>query len=627
MNKIHYIKFTFGTFINHGIPKEHLNYYKSFFSEYFNKEYKLARSKFQHLPTIPISYNKIAGNTDAIANKVTSIMKTPLNLINDDKIVNNIENEDLVVIDIKSSISDKVHIHLFSEIENILKQYKQSTIPRFVVVIDDIPSIENSYKSIKKYISAGQVVFIDKKKRFLYKKKITINRDFDFKVIAKSPLEKTKFKLIRKIGHFARLSSSHEGELIACNEFFYDGKDCYKDITEVLSEKIIEYRQKDYNVSKIIMNCPESDWLEKSIYHLDTELKINDFKKAYDLNYNGFIDSKKIVKKSMKKDNILLVLDLVHTGDSLKNTYMLVQKMYPKAKIKVLTVLVSDTKNKHVKINTKKKTITIGLEISGDRKIEAEYLLAVKQNRYPVYDTCPMCDNYHMKHIHIDSSIDNNTLTSFVAWTMFDEVKYGNEDYVTKRSKEYPDQVPQLPDRLAIMKENSAYLALKFEKLIAANQLSSANLTIIFPDETSSKTEKEKRKKEKRKKPINLEETASGYFAETLMQLKQIEYFGIPREILDDIVIEENKKPNLSFISDNHNEFYQKLRMISDDIIIMDEFVLSGTSMKKIKAVLSIVKKEPKAYFPIFNFNPKIIANGFADLNILSLYDFNLKTG
>ena len=61
-------------------------------------------------------------------------------------------------------------------------------------------------------------------------------------------------------------------------------------------------------------------------------------------------------------------------------------------------------------------------------------------------------------------------------------------------------------------------------------------LTIVFPDETSNIKEMEKIGKD-----IKLKETPSGYFAETLLQLGNLEYFSIPREIIKKIQDKKGK--------------------------------------------------------------------------------------
>jgi hypothetical protein len=230
-----------------------------------------------------------------------------------------------------------------------------------------------------------------------------------------------------------------------------------------------------------------------------------------------------------------------------------------------------------------------------------------------------------MEIIRNSTYINDDVLTSFETWTICDEVGYIPEDFISNREAPYEEEITTKPDSLKLIENNSAYLAIKYTKQIENELLDSSDLVLVFPDETTNQRELEKRAGKK----IQLEETPSGYFAETLMQLKEIEYFGVPREILDRITFNKGEEiPDLSFIQNEYKDFFQKLRLLPDEIIIMDEFGFSGGTLEKIVAILiHVAKKKPKAYFPIFNFNPKKI-NSITkpDYKVLSLYDINIKS-
>ena len=356
--------------------------------------------------------------------------------------------------------------------------------------------------------------------------------------------------------------------------------------------------------------------MAESFLLLDSDLKI--LKDDYSFSYTGCENISKIKEVSHEAQNILFVVDLIHTGTVFTKCYNNLRDKFPNAKIKSLAILVSDTDGSFMKVTYRSAEI----EVKQDKKVSVDFFLSVNQIRYPTFGKCPMCKELHMEIIRDSSYINENVLTSFEAWTMCDEAGYGKEDFITDRESPYPNQIPLLPKRLELIKENSAYLALKYKKHIERNKLlESPDLILVFPDERTSRKELELRKT-----PIALEETTSGYFAETLMQLKEIEYFGIPRNILDKIKLEKDKAPDLTFIQTDHKEFYSRLLLLSDEIIIMDEFGFSGTTLKKIIAVLGVVKKKPKAYFPIFNFNPSNLNKyKMKDYEVLSLYDFNIK--
>jgi hypothetical protein len=617
MRNIHFIKFSFGTNIHRRIPSEQIEYFSSFFSTYFNTEYTVNQSLSEEYKTIPISYRKISSNSNILAKKLVECLTKQYEILDLEKKFK--ANEDLVVIDIKSNFRDTTLLYLANEIEVILKVDIGNIFPRFVLILEDIPATIGKFASISEYIKAGKILLIDKKKRFQFKSEdIQVNKDFSFDSFTTSALDRTKFKLIRKIGHYGRYKDEEKNDLIACNQFFYDGRDCVDDISDVLFNRIITLKDKDsFDVTMIIFDCPESPWLIEAILLLDSNLK--SLKHNYDLSYEDYKNISAVNEKSDKEEKILFVVDLIHTGDVFKSRYKLLKEKYPSSQIKSLAILVSDTGNKFLNISGNIAEI----EYSDDEKISVEFFLNINQKRYEVYGKCPMCNELHIEIIKDSSYINEDVLTSFETWTMCDEAGYIEEDFSTERQQPFPKVIPLKPNSLNLIKENSAYLALKYTKHIERNELlDSPDLILVFPDETTNNNEIGKRAT-----PIHLEETPSGYFAETLMQLKEIEYFGIPRNIIDKVKLEENKLPDLTFIQNDHKEFYAKLRLLSDDIIIMDEFGFSGGTLKKIIAILSIVKKKPKAYFPIFNFNPSNLnSEKKRDYKVLSLYEMDIKS-
>jgi hypothetical protein len=234
MGVIHFIKYSFGTNITNEIPDEQLEYLASFFSSYFGSQYIISNSSLaKEHKTIPISYKNISNQTDILSRKLIEYLLDDGVIDDEKKIIN---PNDLIVIDIKSNIRDTTLLYLSSEIDSILKKDIDCASPRFAIIVDNLPAIQESFISIFSHIQTGKVVLVDKKKRFKYKEEpIKVNREFSFNQLSKSSLDKTKFKLIRKIGHYGRYK---DDEKIACSQFFYDGRDCVEDIRNILFDKI-----------------------------------------------------------------------------------------------------------------------------------------------------------------------------------------------------------------------------------------------------------------------------------------------------------------------------------------------------------------------------------------------------
>ena len=109
-------------------------------------------------------------------------------------------------------------------------------------------------------------------------------------------------------------------DLAACNQFFYDGRDCIEDVSDVLFEKVSELKDKDsFDTTRIIFDCPESPWLAESFLLLDSDLKI--LKDDYSFSNTGCENISKIKEVSHEAQNILFVVDLIHTGTVFTKCY------------------------------------------------------------------------------------------------------------------------------------------------------------------------------------------------------------------------------------------------------------------------------------------------------------------
>ena len=204
MNFIYPIKFSFDTNINRDIPSEQLAYMESYFSSFFNTNFTIPKQFNSKYKTIPISYGKITKNPNILAKKLKYYLIDEYKILDSNNTFKDLT--DLIVIDLKGNIIRELAInHLISEIDTILQNDIDNANPRFVIIVQDIPGIFIYFKNFKKYIEKGKVLLIDKRKRFLFKEnKYLIRKDFSFDNITKTALDKIQFKLIRKIGNFAR---------------------------------------------------------------------------------------------------------------------------------------------------------------------------------------------------------------------------------------------------------------------------------------------------------------------------------------------------------------------------------------------------------------------------------------
>ena len=127
MRLIHLVKFSFGTNVLHNVPSEQVEYFSSFFSEYFDAKYTASNDiPDQAYKTIPVSYKTITQYPNILATKLFEFLHEQYNVV--DEARQFVRADDLVVIDIKTNIRDTCLIHLANEIDLILSTDKNSTI-------------------------------------------------------------------------------------------------------------------------------------------------------------------------------------------------------------------------------------------------------------------------------------------------------------------------------------------------------------------------------------------------------------------------------------------------------------------------------------------------------------------
>lgn len=622
MCQIHFLKFTFNSNVERDISNEGLDYLRNFFSVFFNKDYGISPIQSNYR-TIPISFREILNNATILESTLIDL------LINEYKAIDreyHFKTNDLVLIDVQTNIRAIATNILLSGIEELVKN-DNSDNPRFVLLVNNVLECKAS-NIINGSIEIGKVLLIDKKKRFLYKSQdYKVNHDFSYNSLSATSIIKTKYKLLRKIGHYTRYEDAEKQIRIACNTFFYDGDDCENDISQFLFERIVKFKLDKWTISQVIYESNASPWLKNALLSLDNDLEL--LKNDYNLESYKGLKSFDIVDSVIvhDKETILLVVDYIYSAKTFKSIYSTVRKIYPKSIIFPIAVLAGvDSMQSKNNIEIKGGLIPLNIE---KEHVEIEYLLEVKQIRYGAKQKCLMCHELGIENIKDSSYVNKDVLNSFEFWIMCDESGYKPEEHWSKRPPDYPERLKIKPNSIDLFKENSAYLALKYITQLELNKFYSPDLIIIFPDETSNKNNILFEGQ-----PLNLEDTPSGYFAETLMQLKQIEYFGIPREILDKMDTIHENKFDTEFLEDKiFDDFNNKLESLPEDIVIMDEFGFSGTTLHKIIEILKLADRKRKgkgkkelniAYFPIFNFNPNLLNESEFNIPMLSLYEMNL---
>ncbi|MBI4650993.1 hypothetical protein HY745_06875 [Candidatus Desantisbacteria bacterium] len=253
------------------------------------------------------------------------------------------------------------------------------------------------------------------------------------------------------------------------------------------------------------------------------------------------------------------------------------------------------------------------IDLNAKDLIEVEFFLTVQQVNYLKADNnCLMC-LYDLLPMTDSNCICEDHLISYEMWLMCDIAGYKSEDFQPNKGR---TKIEYLPHSIEIMKNNAPYLAYKFNKLIIKKDFKkNSDLILLFPDETTNELELVKRDNTL----ILLSETPSGYFAESLKQLEDFQYFSIPRNIIRKL---QEKEIMLNDIPSQNSDFYNNLKKLPEAIIIFDEFKNSGGTFSIILKILESVNKKPIAFFPIFDYFPS--DKQLNNIPVLSLYKFDI---
>ena len=601
MSYFYPVKFAFGSSVPSHLPVDEIAAYQRHLSKLLRKRLSVKidlRKKFRTIPVDELSaqfaQDFVKDFRDLLTKSYKILAKNTFT-----------RTDDLVVVDVRGIIRSLNLLSLTNEISNIVSndpEKNEST--RFVLIVESFGE-ERVLGPIIPLIKRKKVCVIDSEGRVLFGEGgPTLGGEPLVESTTKELVDRMKYKLIRRIGHFRR---PLKGQHSACNQFFYDGQYCIDEIKNLLFSKVLQLqRENAFNTNIIVYHCPESPWLADAIYKTDAKLRRT--KVAYGLDYSRKHDLEDLVRSSKtntKKVNILFVVALMDTGHTLVDKFTSLKELFPNARVTPLSIL---NAGQTTDLETKKKV----REVHTDRYgfVRVDFFLPVEQRSYPVYDdSCPMC-KYDLLPKETSSNDVMDHLTSYEMWLMCDGAGYKKEDFPPSGKRKL---MKIMPDSIQLMRDNAAWLASKFDKLLSSQGLNrSSELIFLHPDETSNKLELKRR----RAKKLKLLDTPSGYFAESLRLLRRYQCFSVPREIIRKILEEKIK---VTDIPDKYPDFFKNLERLPEDIIIFDEVNVKGGTLLAIRDILKVAKKRPLAYLPILNLAPS------KDLGVpvFSLYEFN----
>jgi orotate phosphoribosyltransferase-like protein len=602
--------FRFGVSFDYRIPEEIILNLCNYFSKEFSTE-----------------INKTVNDFDCIAVKdketttYTSILLSKFNRRLEEYNINDYSNS-IFFLDLTGVPSDKFTDVLLSKIlENeTLHPYK------YILFLDSLDEKSTTQTILFKIRCLNHNIL---NKCFIFDKNGQyIDSNLEIKIYDTLPklikhlststlVEKLEFKIVRKINHFKR---ENDGAWSACQRFFYDGVNCQKEVFNLFKEELLRIAdERKIKPQYIIHDSSFSKWLSDAIVAVSNSI--------HSLNHNSFQNYKCDIdlqdKDNLKnqenytedgKIDIIFMSDLINTGSTFKKRMRKIYQKFPNASIHCISALVTNKafdEFEGIDIKTTKQ-ITID-------DIKIDFFISVEQIYYndrsgEKADSCPMCKHKLLppKDVSIDIS---ERLSSYEMWSMCEEVGYHIEDYQPRDRKN-----KLVPRSLELFKKNGTLLSIKFEKRLESCIGKSAEIVILFPDETSDNIEGIDSSK--------IETTPSGYFAKRLNLYKEnYTYIPIPRKLIREV---ENGISLEKINNEQYNKILSQIKNIDIDtpIVVIDEVNYTGTTFKNIAYILRTLGKYPSSYFPVFDFDAKGTDSLskdelFKNTSFLNLYEFD----
>jgi len=388
----------------------------------------------------------------------------------------------------------------------------------------------------------------------------TFNSSYSFKneftkhtpSILIEPKKLIEKKLIRRVGHFKRpLDRTGDKMKFDCHQYFYDAKHCVHEITYLIKKEITTEKYRH-----ILFHGPESlEWLGRVMNGLDINTSIIDLtQKSYEEKLKGVRANEKC----------LLVVDLIHTGNTLKQSLLKkIRLVNPDIDLYIYTIL---------NANEKKDTNNI---IQLDDEISYKQLQRVAQQRIPFGSKCDMC--YYQIEPSSTKGDQYLQFTSHVFWKLSDDAGYEEEKY-------HPLDRPPircLPNFTKLIADNGAYIVEKIERLFSEQKMMPSNYIFISPDE-----------------PAALE------LATVLKLILKIESIHIPREVIGKLKDVTNETKESLINEYKTQEWMERLLSYEENAqkksaVVFDEFTTSYHTLTSLERLSRLFNLRVDLFFPM----------------------------
>jgi hypothetical protein len=443
------------------------------------------------------------------------------------------------------------------------------------------PEVDPIRQILQQYFESDRVVIISDDGR-IFPPTINLGAPFSAQyrlslaTIREDPRIRARVKLIKRLGHFKRigLGALHS----SCIRYAYDGSLCVPELVELLRHRL-GAEEFDQSLKPLMLYYgPTSHWLEDTVVAIGVEMEL-EYHTVEEITSDSFASD--VLTKNAPS---LLVVPMVDSGQTLKEALEKLAHLPNPIKPKVLSILTTQSTNNE----RRQRMIKIGTEI-----IVIEYMLQVAQKSYPK-GSCPMCE-LDIPESSYDSD-EFNMLTTYDMWDMADNAGWKAEDDVPSHRQ----AMPLVPDYPSLIEEHGAWLMSKVRRRLEELPAGfPADPLVICPDEKGSVV-----------------------FTNYLTLVLKVTFVHVPRDVIDIAQLGED-----ALVAHVHEweasppPWYVQLSTISTkDIIVMDEFNVSGNTRKGLTSLLGHFGRQPLCYFSLVDFDPEHSRK--QEVPTFSLYEF-----
>lgn len=490
---------------------------------------------------------------------------------------------EIIIIDLdiyhKADLRGTALLHIASAIRSSFEYSKNegSNLKKIIILMPEFPSLESPFfKLLKPFMSSDELFVISDNGNCIPSNVDLSDFDqgqykFNLSIIRGSPIKLLSRKIIRQHGHFKHM---RDGKHVECVRTYFNGELCNYEIRLLLEDYLLN-KYNDNQIPDLIYHCTISNWLQGPLLRIASEMNIMCYQ---------FTELIQDFSKpaSWEGRTPTLIVPLIHSGDTIT---AVIKELRSKLGVESLNILsILSTSGPKEEFGIKK--------IQQD--VDVDYFLKILQPRYiKGVDSCPMCElGVPFTRESVESEF---MLSSYNFWEMTEDSGLTDEIDVPLNRKTF-GKVPNFP---VMLDKNGAWIAKKIgESILDIWDGKLNDLVVICPDQTGSQL-----------------------LTEYLRIISGVNVIRIPTDVIDNFRENGNFETLKQNFETQQPEWYMELKSApASEVVIMDEFNVSGGTRSLLKKLLSYFRKDLICYFSLADFNINISKNFYEPC--LSLYEW-----